>query len=147
MSEIVIGRGTADHLLVRVLDRSHPASTDYWDGNWIRSLVVVRVGPFEGEYRCELRTDELSRLHDDLARLYGQLGGRAGLATLDGYLGFDVEGDGLGHFTIEGEATDDPGAGRSLSFRLEIDQTQLAEVVGQLEATVRQFPVLGSPDG
>jgi hypothetical protein len=84
-------------------------------------------------------------LRDDLARLYENLDGEAGFANLDGYLAFDVKGDGIGHFTIEGDAGEDPGSGQRLAFRLEVDQTQLPAIIKSLEEALRGFPIQGSP--
>jgi hypothetical protein len=142
---VVIGSPASDHVSIRVMRRSHPGTADYWDGNWIRCAIGIRAHPFQGGFEGDLRSDELSRLRDDLARLYEHLDGEAGFANLDGYLAFDVKGDGIGHFTIEGDASDDAGSGQRLAFRLEVDQTQLPGIVTSLDEALRAFPVQGSP--
>ena len=139
-----IGPLTSNHLSIRVLGRLHAAATDYWDGNWIRCRIGVLAHPFRGEFTGDLRTDELSRLRDDLARMHAELHGEAGFANLDGHLAFDVKGDGIGHFTLEGEARQDPGSGQSLAFRLQFDQTEIPAILADLDEALKAFPVLGS---
>lgn len=144
--EVVIGKPASDHLTIRVIRRSHPGLVDYWDGNWVTCRITVRCLPFSGAFDGNLRTDELSGLRDDLARLQADLDAAAQFANLDGHLAFGLKGDGIGHFIIDGEAWAEPGSGRCLVFRLEIDQTDLAAIISNLDAVLEDFPVLGSPD-
>jgi len=143
---LVIGHQTSDHLGVRVLGRSHPGATDYWDANWIRCRVAIHAEPFHGEFTGDLRTDELRDLRADFARLYSDLRGTAEYTNLDGHLNFGLKGDGLGHFVMEGSAASDPGSGRILEFRLQLDQTQLPSVIKQIDRILDRFAVVGSPD-
>ncbi|QSE87669.1 cold-shock protein (plasmid) [Rhodococcus pseudokoreensis] len=43
---LVVGSVDVDHLAIVVHSRSHPEATDYWDGNWVRSILRVRAGGF-----------------------------------------------------------------------------------------------------
>lgn len=135
-----------EHLSVRLLGRSHPAATDYWDGNWIRCRIAVHAHPFGGEFTGDLRTDELSGLRDDLARLHSELAGEAAFANLDGHLTFDVSSDGMGRFTLNGVATHEPGSGRYLAFRIHFDQSDIPKILADLDDALSDFPVKGNPD-
>ncbi len=107
--------------------------------------MTLTVDTFHGEVVGDLRTDELAHLRSELARLYQELGGEGVFANLDGHLDFDIRGDGIGHFALEGGLRHDPGSGNQLLFRLELDQTQIPLVLSQLDAILAAYPVLGSP--
>jgi hypothetical protein len=147
ISPIVIGHESSDHLSVLVLGRTHPGTTDYWDGNWIRCRIVVRADPFHGEFTGDLRTDELAGLREDLALLSADLAGEIAFANMDGHLAFAVTGDGIGHFVVRGEASREPGSGQVLSFRLLLDQTDLPPILADLERALHRYPVQGDPPG
>jgi hypothetical protein len=73
--------------------------------------------------------------------------GAASFANLDGYLAFDMEGDGNGHFTLVGEACREPGSSNFLGFRLVFDQTDIPPILRALDGALRAFPVVGTPPG
>ena len=139
-----IGSPASDHVSVRALGRTHPTAGDHWDGNWIPCRIAVRSQPFSGEFPGDLRTDEVAGLRDDLERLRTRLDGEASFTTLDGHLAFDVRGDGLGHFTVAGEARADPGSGTALVFALEFDQTLIPAVLAISMGSWRRFPSRGA---
>jgi hypothetical protein len=81
-----------------------------------------------------------------LARLHHEPHGELSFANLDGQLDFDAKGDGIGHFTLEGEASQNAGSGTSLAFRLHFDQTEIQAILSSLDKALRAFRILGSPN-
>jgi hypothetical protein len=144
--KLVIGRPAADHVRIRPVCRERPNSTDYWDGNWLDVEVAIQSGAFLGNYRANLRTDELASLLEGLVGLSNNLSGEAGLRSMEHWISLQLVGDGKGLFRVTGDVRDQPGTGNRLTFEFEIDQTEIAPIVRDLEAILSEFPVKGSPD-
>ena len=141
----LIGKASSEHLLVEVIGRNHPSAQDYWDGNWVRALLSVHAGGFRGNCEASLRTEELARFRTALGTLYDTLSGAAEFATMEKWLELQVVSDRLGHLSVEGQVRDQPGIGNTLTFRLEIDQTQIPPTLRGLDGILTAFPVIGSP--
>ncbi len=142
---LVIGSEANEYVSIHAVERSHPGCTDYWDGNWIRCAIAVRVGGFLGKVTSDMRSEEFLAFRDALHHLYGRLAGEATFETMECWLKISVVGDGRGHFEAKCELRDDPGSGNRLTFVLAFDQTYLPPVLRQLDAIVDAFPVLGRP--
>ena len=78
--------------------------------------------------------------------LENNLAGTAEFSTMESQIELLLRGDGIGHVSVEGTVFDQAGVGNKLSFRLEIDQTYLPQIVRSLDDVLQRFPVLGSPD-
>ena len=132
---------------VYVRGRMLPQSSDYWDGNWLESDIVVDVGAFHGKIAAALRVDELQRFRKQLEVLYLTVAGSAHLESLEEWITLDVKVDGFGHITVDGQIQDRPGMGNRLLFHIgELDQTDLPPVIEGLAAIEAAYPILGQPD-
>jgi hypothetical protein len=132
---------------VYVRGRMLPQSTDYWDGNWLESDIVVDVGAFHGKIAAALRIDELQRFRRELEVVYLTVAGRAHLASLEEWITLDVKVDAFGHVGVDGQIQDQPGTGNRLLFHIaELDQTDLPPVIEGLTAIEAAYPILGMPD-
>ena len=139
---LTIGAGSS-RLQLRVLRRSHPQCTDYWDGNWLNGDLAVTAGAFSGRVQAGIRTDELSRFLAQLQLLDRTLRGEAVLATMDFWLDVQIKGDGRGHFVAECWVRDEPGMGSRLEFQTHFDQTEIPPMLRSLRAILTAYPVIG----
>lgn len=115
-----------------------------WDKNWIKTKVTVKGGKFSGQYSGEFMTVDFEKFKQELSRLYDNLKGSANFTDLEGYLEIKIYGDGIGHFEVNVKACDQPGINASeLTFNMAFDQTELKELVNQLDQITRQFPIEG----
>jgi hypothetical protein len=144
--EIRINGERAEFLLIKLLGRSHPGCTDYWDGNWIRAQVEVSAGGFRGHVIGDLRADEIVDFHAQLSRLFETLDGIAEFNTLESWLSMRAEGNGRGNIDFRCEIHDQPGIGNRLHCSLATDQTFLRTTLADLVDAVRQYPLIGAPD-
>jgi hypothetical protein len=151
MSEVRVGRRDADHIAIRCLWRTHPEANDYWDGNWVDSEVIVNIEPWRATYRANLRTDEFSRFRDQLREMYEGRREEASFDPMEPWLMLTLAIDGLGRIAIEGD-TGPEGGGKvfgqvRLHFRLEdgMDQSDLPQLITQLDELERNFPTRGRP--
>lgn len=115
-----------------------------WDQNWVKTKVTVKGGNFSGQYSADFLTVEFKKFKQELSQLYDNLKGTANFNDLEGFLELKIDGDGFGHFEVKVKACDQPGTnGSELTFKLAFDQTELKELVNQLNSITKQFPITG----
>lgn len=115
-----------------------------WDKNWIKTKVTVKGGKFSGQYSGDFMTVDFEKFKQELSRLYNDLKGTANFNDLEGYLELKIIGDGIGHFEVNVKACDQPGVNASeLTFTMTFDQTELKELVNQLNRITKKFPIVG----
>lgn len=52
-----------------ILQRRHPDSMDFEDGNWLETEIRIDVPGFKGLYGSNLRTDDFDRFYTDQRNL------------------------------------------------------------------------------
>jgi len=139
-----LGGAEREFVEVTVRGRSHPRATDYWDGNWLRSEVRIKVGGFLGGFEADFRSEEFARFLVELEQLYASLSGRAVFATLEEQLRLELDGDGKGHIELRGQARDQAGTGHQLTFRLQLDQTVLGAALEEMRSLVAAYPIVSA---
>lgn len=142
---LIIGSTTSQFLRVTPLRRTHPACSDYWDGNWIDSLVDVSVGAFTGKYTACLRTDEFKAFRVALENLYRTAKSDSSFTSMEEWIEVQVIGDGLGHFEAQCTLRDAAGIGNTSRFNLDFDQTEIPVMLKSLHSIEESFPVVGLP--
>ncbi len=138
----VLGKKSSDYLQIETTNYSYPDSNDFWDGNWINARIEIKVGGFQGDYKAQLRNVDFLDFRDGLERLYNKLDGFTNFYCLEDYLKIEVKGDGLGHFSADCIANDNPGIyGNCLEFTLEFDQTEIHGLTTMLDDILKEFPI------
>lgn len=107
---------------------------------WLRSRVSLRMGAFAAEYPCMLDGGAFQRFESELRELQRALKGGARFSSYEGQFELEVTGDGNGHMLVNGQAMDVAGTGNTLSFRLELDQTDIPSILRELAAIVEAHP-------
>ena len=115
-----------------------------WDKNWIKTQVTIKGGKFSGQYSGDFMTVAFEKFKQELSQLYDNLHGTANFNDLEGYLELKITGDGIGHFEVNIKACDQPGVNASVvTFTMGFDQTELKDLVNQLDRITKQFPITG----
>ena len=114
-----------------------------WDKNWVKTIVTVKGGSFSGKFEADIMTTDYEILKQEFRKLYDNLKGGFHFSDLERYVDITIKGDGIGHFNVEVTACDKPGNGSELAFELNFDQTQIKELVYQLESITKKFPIVG----
>ena len=113
------------------------------DRNWIKTKVIVKGGAFSGKFVADFMTTDFELLKREFKKLDKDLNATAKFEPLEKQLRLIISGDGLGHFEVKCIAQDQPGIGRTLSFILSFDQTELARLINELDKITKAFPILG----
>lgn len=133
-----------DIIKVEPLKWTHTDAELDWDKNWIHSQITIKGGAFRGQFYCDLMTTDFELFKRELKKLYDSLKGRAEFKTLEGQIHIKIEGDGLGHFSVDCDVMDKAGIGNRLNVEMAFDQTQIPDFVRQLDKIVKQFPIQGT---
>lgn len=144
LTSVIIGSPDSEYLIIHVKNREYPLSSDYWDGNWVKSIINVSAGGFTGKVRASLRSEEFVEFMNELSMLYKELSGQAHFTTMEKWLSITVVGDGLGHFEAQCKLSDNApaGGGNTLYFTLHFDQTFIPGMLDGLNRIVTAFPVI-----
>jgi len=112
----------------------HPP-TPYRDGHGFHHQVDLVGGPFEGSIIATSYEGSrtLGSFHRELVALYRSLKGEAHLPRSYENLRVSLKGDGLGHMTVQADALAGDCMETRLSFNFRIDQTQLLDVIADVE--------------
>ncbi|MCK9901172.1 hypothetical protein MXD63_13915 [Frankia sp. Cpl3] len=142
--EIIVGRRSSDHVLIRVVGRMFPEVGDYWDGNWLTSPITARLRGFTADLDAALRGDELRSFREQLQCVHRKICGRAELVSTEEWIALNVLCERNGHLTVGGELGDGSATRNKLLFSLPgLDQTDLPPLIDALLAVEQRFPVVG----
>jgi hypothetical protein len=112
---------------------------DNGDG-WFSSGVTLAVGCFQGSYSADFNSWAFSDFASQLSRLYDTVSGAAVFTSYEAQLELRLDCDVRGHIAVRGEAMDFAGTGNKLSFRLEIDQSQVPAIMDTLHQALERYP-------
>jgi hypothetical protein len=133
MPEVLIGRVGWDHLRIAVPDRG--------SSNWFNADVEIHCGAWHGQYTAYFENGELRSFAAQLRNLYRDLSGSAVFQQrLEAYLTITCKGDGRGHILLSGIAQERPNQGPTLSFQLDLEQTQVPQIADALDAVDPSSP-------
>jgi hypothetical protein len=106
--------------------------------------VDVLAGPFQGTITAIAYENPYRRFHEQLVDLYRTLSGEARLGSAYENLDMIVSGDGRGHVAINVAVSADRARPITLEFKIVVDQTQLREIIDQIERTFMSQFLCGS---
>jgi hypothetical protein len=107
---------------------------------WLPAEIEVAVGAFRGTYSADLTSMALSRFAAELEKLYVTVSGTAVFTDYEGQLELRMACDIRGHILLNGEAMDVAGIGNRLQFELELDQTNVPQVLASLKSCLERHP-------
>ena len=142
-TDVVIGDPDAQHVLIRPLSRRHPGLFDHRDANWIECECRIVAGPFRGDIRADLRSEELSTFLDELQALANTREGLAGLTPMEGHFAMTLAGDGRERIQASGEVVSEANR---LQFRFELEAALLPSLCESLEHVLSAYPVVAAPE-
>ncbi|MAB37481.1 MAG: hypothetical protein CL525_00215 [Aequorivita sp.] len=130
---------------IDIIGLNYPDAELDWDKNWINCLISVKAGAFSGKFNADLMTFDFKKFQEELKSLYKKLDGTANFTTLENQLNIKITGDGIGHFNAKCNLMDNSSFGNELCCEIDFDQTQIPELLNQLEKITAEFPVFVSP--
>ena len=138
-------RGEGALIRLSIFGYERPDATEYWDANWLRSKVLVSISGFRADFPCACHSPELERFRDSLQAMSEALSRSADYSPMEPSLVLRAVIDTNGAIDWECTAEHPLGIGATLRFRFRSDQSYLRELIAQLSAALREFPVRGEP--
>ena len=120
-------------------------SDDYYDGNWLRAHLNVKLEAFVGEFDFCILAQELERLYGGLRRMHETLTGDATLHCIEPYVEMRATIDKLGKVDWVGSVQYPLGIGATLAFSFKADQSYLSASLDSLKLILERYPVKGNP--
>ncbi len=135
-------KGDIGRLEINVLKRINSETNDYWDDNWLQSEIRIDVPGFKVFYGFNLRVDDLQRFYKGLITLKNSNSRKVEFTTMEEglYLYLNIENNGV--VNCKGKANNENG--NSLDFKLQSDMATLDIFIGDLETTLRFYPLIGN---
>jgi len=138
--EIKLG-GDKGSIVIKVIGYERPEADNQDDANWLKCALTVEATPFSGTFNSAFTTHDLVHLYEQLENSLSSLSGTVSFENTENDIAFDIEFNKRGGATLSGAAHPHKWLGASLQFRLETDQSYLAQTMRQLEVVLRRFPV------
>jgi len=135
------GQSEQERIEIDVLRYERAKSGDHYDDNWLTVEIRVQAGGFRGQADAAILATELTPFLPQLRALYETLRGSAEFSAIEDQLHLKLIGDGKGRVDLRGEVSDQSGIGNCLHFSLQLDQSQLATTIRELEQVIAKFPV------
>jgi hypothetical protein len=132
-----------DIIRIKPLFLTFPKAKLDIDRNWIKTQVTVKGGVFSGQFDAEFMTADFEIFKRQLKKLENDFNATAKFEPWEQQLVLKIKGDGLGHFEVDCEATPEPHLGQTLTFSISFDQTEIKELVRQLDKITKAFPIDG----
>lgn len=141
---LTFGSEGSDYVRAVLGDRPYLDSEHAFDRNQVNVQIDLAVRPFRASFETTWMIESFSSFRSDLERAYESLEGTARfLPDYSRSLEVTLTGDGIGHFSIKGEACPNATAGPWLKFELPtIDQTYLPDMINALAGLETEYPVL-----
>lgn len=128
--------GSSRESLVLGFPQKLSSGEDVYDC-WNQVSVCVSAGAWQGSaIQANLLTAEIKPFLNGLLQVIASLQGEVTLKSMESWIDLRINGDGLGHFQIEGEIRVDP-TGNKFCFSFSTDQTYLADLPDRIETYLR----------
>ncbi len=132
-----------DFLRIDVLKQNFPDGDLDWDRNSLNCDISVKCGAFSGKINSDLMSWDFDIFKKELEYLYENPNRRANFEGIESQVKILVQGDGIGHLNTTCRIMDYAGTGNELICQLNFDQTELPNLIHQLEKITTEFKVYG----
>lgn len=125
--------GYPDKERVEVTLIGPPADPKTEGYDWVKALVQVEVGAFQGELEIYMCVSDMIRFKGELEPVYKNIEGVAEFTTIEEQLYIRIEVNKLGHVEASGYILDDLAFGNKLNFTIRYDQTLLWHTISEID--------------
>ena len=131
--------GYPDKERVEVNLLGQPADPKSEGYDWIKGMVQIDVGSFQGELEIWLCVSDMIRFKEQLETVYKNLEGVAEFKTIEDQLAIRIEVNKLGHVQASGHALDDFESRNKLHFNINYDQTLLWHTIAEIDEALLEL--------
>jgi hypothetical protein len=145
--DLYVGEPNGDNIRIRIVRRTEQVVRDYWDANWLVSVIAIRAGGWRGKNeQAYFRTEELSRLKAKVELLAEGKLLDAEFMPMEPHLQLKLRAEEPGGpISVSGIATDRLEDGNRLSFAISISPACLPALAERLALVEKSYPTIGKP--
>lgn len=139
-----VGTTERGSITVRLHEREFPHRSDYWDGNWVWTSVMMPPSIANAPALGTLRTDEIASFRDDLVALAMRKRKIATLESIDRFMSVEIDASRDEAWKTTCRVYEEDRR-KHFEMRLQLDRRALPVLRRQLDIICRAFPIVGSP--
>lgn len=145
--DLYIGESEGDHVRIRIVRRTEQVVRDYWDANWLVSVISVRVGGWKGKNdQAYFRTEELSRFRTKIEMVAEGKLLDTEFVPMEPHIQIRLHAEEAGGpIAVSGSAVDRLENGNRLEFAMSISPACLPALAERLALVEKTFPTIGKP--
>ena len=132
-----------DFIRIDVLKQNFPDAELDWDKNSVNCLISVKCGGFSGNFAADLMSSDFEIFKKELEIVYKNLDRSATFEGIESQVTIRIDGDGIGHLKTRCWLLDYVGIGNELKCELNFDQTELPNLIAELEKITSEYKVFG----
>ncbi|WP_157766315.1 hypothetical protein [Pedobacter ginsengisoli] len=137
----MILKSNGNYVAIEIKDNTNRISNDYWDGNWLKSLINIHCCGFKANFSTDLRSTDFKSFHEDLIKLCNDQVKLIEFKTLEEGLYIKGQMEATGNILWDVTAKD--MFGNSLTVSLSTDNFSLNLLINEVKDILTQYPVLG----
>ncbi|WP_349407495.1 hypothetical protein [Pseudalkalibacillus sp. SCS-8] len=80
----ILGDETA--IVIDVIKRMYPEATDFWDVNWLKCNIDIRIPGYKAHFEAALQTNELETFYLNIEKMQKRMLGKAVLNNMEEYI-------------------------------------------------------------
>ena len=143
MEFTIIGDG-GKRIIINVLSRPYSTASDSYSANWLNAHLKALIPGFEVSFDLDILTVNIQSFMHELKKMHKTLTGSAELSAVEGEIHLRGTISKTGHIIWETGLTYPTGIGAKLSFEFESNQSYLPQLISELDAVLKEFPVIKS---
>lgn len=136
-------KGEFGYLKLEVLTNKGSGTKDFWEENWLYTLVEGRFPGFLVNYKCDLRTDEFKRTGEEILKLLNGETDTANFTTLEEDVEIHFHREDYGEITVDGKLVATQLTNCCLKFNFVIDIFMMKSFSFQVQEILKDYPIIG----
>ncbi|MBL4677311.1 MAG: hypothetical protein JKY70_14065 [Mucilaginibacter sp.] len=143
---IYIGDYQSESFKIDIEGKLYPNAADYWDGNYLKALILFEIPGFSGRFHTNIRTFELGSFLSDLNNINTNLKGECVLSNVDETINVIGKINDLGSMTWHYTLIYPSGDGTIIKFRFTTSFSVINDLTKSIKSILSEWPIIGNPD-
>lgn len=139
---ILIGEQQSEYINLEIVDRLYPNSVDYWDGNYLKTVLELEIPAFKSSFVTNIRTFELNRFLDELTNLK-VVGSECLLSNVDENINIIGKVNYTGSIDWNCTIIYPAGNGARLKFNINTSSTLVDKLIVTIKDILETWPIIG----
>jgi hypothetical protein len=139
---IFIGEQDFNYVSIEVENRLYPDALDYWDGNYLKTIVKVVIPGFKGAFSTSIRTLELKGFLDGLNNINKSINSECLLVNIDENIRLIGKVNYTGSVDWRCVLIYPAGNGACLSFDINTSSSLIDILIASVNNILKEWPII-----